>query len=156
MKPFFDRSGGGVTLTGGEITSQPQFAVDVLLRCRAVGIHTAIETCGACAWETLEPIADLSDLILYDIKLMDTNEHNRWIGGDNRQIINNLRRLPVDKVRIRVPMIPDITDTTANLAAIRDLALELGVEHIEHLPYNHAAAAKYEWLGRTLTISADA
>jgi pyruvate formate lyase activating enzyme len=153
MKPFFDHSGGGITLTGGEVTAQPEFAVDVLERCIAKGIHTAIETCGACSWEILEPIAKLSDLILYDIKLVDTAEHSRWTGAGNRQIIDNLRRLPSSRVRIRVPMIPEVTDTASNLAAIDRLARETGIAQIEHLPYNESAAAKYEWLGRTFTVS---
>lgn len=153
MKPFFDHSGGGITLTGGEITLQPEFAGDVLERCRAEGIHTTIETCGACTWETLEPLSSLSDLILYDVKLVDSAEHIRWTGADNRRIIDNLRRLPFSKVHIRVPLIPGITDTKANLAAVDRLGREMGIEQIEHLPYNESAAAKYEWLGRTFSVS---
>ena len=153
MKPFFDNSGGGITLTGGEVTMQADFAFDVLEQCRHKGIHTAIETCGACRWETLERLAEVSDLILYDIKLVDEEQHQRWTGANNRLIFENLKSLPADKVMVRVPMIPGIVDVDSNVAEIQRMVTEIGISHIDFLPYNESAAAKYEWLGRAYSIA---
>ena len=151
LKPFFRHSGGGITLTGGEVTAQPEFAVEILKRCSSEGIHTAVETCGACGWDTLRPIADRSDLILYDIKLADTAEHRRWTGADNHNILENLRRLAAHKVCVRVPLIPGITDSAENLNSVEDLAAAAGISQVEHLPFNESAVAKYEWLGRQMS-----
>ena len=75
MKPFFQPSGGGITLTGGEVTGQPEFATAVLAGCRDEGIHTAIETSGACSWPRLRSLVDLCDLVLYDLKIYDAGCH---------------------------------------------------------------------------------
>jgi len=153
MKPFFDYSGGGITLTGGEVTAQPEFALEILRECRAADIHTALETCGACSWETLSPLSEVSDLILYDLKIADPHDHARWTGNDNRLILDNLGRLAGEHVQIRVPLIPGVTDTEANLLAIRSIAAELSSSDVEYLPYNESAAAKYEWLGRDFALA---
>ncbi|HHX45042.1 MAG TPA: glycyl-radical enzyme activating protein [Chloroflexi bacterium] len=154
MKPFFAHSGGGVTLTGGEVTMQPAFAHAVLAGCRAEGIHTAIETCGACAWPTLERLADVADLILYDIKLVDEAAHRRWTGRSNRRILENATRLAGRNVQVRVPLIPGITDTEENLGAIVALMRSAGLRSVALLPYNEASAAKYEWLDRPYALTA--
>ena len=152
MAPFFGHSGGGVTLTGGEVTSQAAFAADVLEGCRIAGIHTAIETSGVCAWEALDSLERHSELILYDIKILSSDLHSTWTGAGNEKILENLMRLPAEKVTIRVPMIPGITDTAENIAGIRELADKRGIKSIEFLPYNGAASAKYEWLGRPFPL----
>ena len=146
LKPFFDHSGGGVTLTGGEVTSQAHFAAAVLDGCRRLGIHTAIETNGACAWEQLERVAARADLVLYDLKLVDDAEHLRWTGASNRLILDNVERLAGRNVQVRVPLIPGITDTTANLRGIFDFMRRVGLPSVALLPHNPTAAAKYEWL----------
>ena len=157
MKPFFAHSGGGVTLTGGEVTLQPAFAHAVLTGCRAEGIHTALETCGACAWPTLERLADATDLVLYDIKLADDAAHRRWTGVSNRPILANAARLAARRagrgVQVRVPLIPGITDTPENLRAIMALMRELGLPSVAFLAYNEASGAKYEWLDRAYGIA---
>lgn len=149
MMPFFRHSGGGITLTGGEVTQQAPFAAAVLSGCRERGIHTAVETCGACTWEALDMVVRHADLVLYDLKLTDDEEHRRWTGASNRQITSNLRRLPAAKVQVRVPLIPGITDATRNLQSIFALTDELGLADVALLPYNPSTAAKYEWLGQT-------
>jgi len=147
MKPFFDHSGGGITLTGGEVTLEPEFASAVLRKCRAEGIHTAIETCGACPWEVLEMLLPCTDLVLYDIKLIDDEEHQRWTGASNREVLENARRLAGQtEVQVRVPLIPGITDTEQNLASIFDFMREVGLGSVALLPYNPSSRAKYEWL----------
>jgi pyruvate formate lyase activating enzyme len=153
MLPFFRASGGGVTLTGGEVTAQPDFARQTLELCRRDGVHTAIETCGACDWSVLEPIARLCDLVLYDLKIASPLAHRELTGVSNEGIIDNARRLLAggSHVRFRLPLIPAMTDTDENLlgkegifALMRDMnARELGL-----LLPNPSTGAKYEWLQR--------
>jgi pyruvate formate lyase activating enzyme len=152
LKPFFDHSGGGVTLTGGEVTLQGDFAQEVLEGCRARGIHTAIETCGACDWPELERLASRCDLVLYDLKLLDNEAHQRWTGASNERILANARRLAAWPVQVRVPLIPGITDTPANLQGILGLMRQAGLRRMAFLPFNPSAGAKYEWLGRQYEI----
>ena len=155
MKPFFDHSGGGVTLSGGEVTAQAEFAAAALAGCREQGIHTAIETCGAASWERLRMLVELSDLVLYDIKLIDGTAHRRWVGASNRQILDNARRLAGRNVQVRVPLIPGITDTAENLDAVFAFMREAGLGSVALLPYNTSAGAKYEWLDRDYGIEAE-
>lgn len=155
LRPFFEHSGGGITLTGGEVTCQVEFAEAVLAGCRSDRIHTAIETNGACPWEQLEKLLPHSDLVLYDIKLIDEAEHERWTGASNRLILDNATRLSGRAVQVRVPLIPDITDTDENLRAILAFMNQAGLKSIAFLPYNVAAAAKYEWLDLPYGIEAE-
>jgi pyruvate formate lyase activating enzyme len=147
LKPFFDHSGGGLTLTGGEITAQAAFAEAVLGGCREAGIHTAIETCGACAWEDLRRLLPCTDLVLFDLKLIDEAEHRRWTGASNQRILDNARRLAGANVQVRIPLIPGVTDTGANLRSTAAFMNEVGLRSAVVLPYNPSAGAKYEWLG---------
>jgi pyruvate formate lyase activating enzyme len=156
MKPFFDHSGGGITLTGGEVTTQAEYAAAVLAGCRAQGIHTAIETSGAASWERLRPLVELCDLVLYDVKLMDEAAHRRWVGASNRQILDNARRLAGHNVQVRVPLIPGITDTEENLGAVFAFMRQAGLGSVALLPYNTSAGAKYEWLDRAYEIACEA
>lgn len=156
MKPFFTHSGGGVTLTGGEVTMQPAFAEAILRGCRAEGIRTAIETSGACSWEVLERLLPFTDLVLYDLKIVDEAAHRRWVGASNRATLANAARLAgagVD-VEVRVPLIPAITDTEENLGAIYALMRTAGLRRAALLPYNEAAPAKYEWLDAPYPLGA--
>ena len=146
LKPFFDHSGGGITLTGGEVTQQGEFAEAVLIGAHSRGMHTTIETCGACSWSRLERLVRHSDLVLYDFKLYDESLHRRWTGVTNRQILDNARRLAAYNVQIRVPLIPGITDTEENLRDIYRFLRDAGLTSVALLPYNPSAGAKYEWL----------
>jgi pyruvate formate lyase activating enzyme len=154
MRPFFEHSGGGITLSGGEVTAQVDFAAAVLAGCQADNIHTAIETCGATSWERLARLAQYTDLILYDLKLVDECAHRRWTGASNQQILDNARRLAAGNyhVQIRVPLIPGITDALDNVRGIADFMHDAGLNRIALMPYNDSASAKYEWLGRPYEI----
>jgi len=147
LKPFFEHSNGGITLTGGEVTRQANFATAILAGCQDRGIHTAIETSGACAWTQLEQLVVYTDMVLYDVKLIDEEEHRRWTGTSNRQILRNAARLANHNVQIRVPLIPNITDTEDNLRGIFDFMRSVGLLSVGLLPYNTSSSAKYEWLG---------
>lgn len=162
LKPFLSPSDGGVTLTGGEVTAQPDFAAAVLGLCHEAGIHTAMETCGECSWETLERLADLCDLILYDLKLADPKAHRFWTGAaadpsgrsrpGNERILDNARRLSGRKVVARIALIPGVTDSEANLRALFALVRSAKLSGVALLPWNPATGAKYEWLGRSLDL----
>jgi len=147
LKPFFGHSGGGVTLTGGEVTAQVDFAAAILAGCHSRGIHTAIETCGACSWSDLERLLVHTDLVLYDLKLSDDKAHRRWTGASNGQILSNAARLAGRNVQVRVPLIPGITDTEDNVRSILAFMREVGLPRIAFLPFNPSSAAKSEWLG---------
>lgn len=153
LKPFFDNSGGGITLTGGEVTVQADFAAAVLAGCKSAGIHTAIETCGACEWPRLERLLSHTDLLLYDLKLIDDAAHRQWTGVSNAQILANARRLNGHKVQVRIPLIPGITDTQENLRAAFAFMRKAGLSDVALLPYNPSAAAKYEWLGLSYKLN---
>jgi pyruvate formate lyase activating enzyme len=156
LKPFFVHSGGGVTLTGGEVTFQSEFAAAILAGCRSLGIHTAIETCGACSWSDLERLLKYTDLVLFDLKIIHDEEHRRWTGASNRTILANAARLGGNNTQIRVPLIPGITDTKDNLLAIFEFMRSANLTRVALLPYNSSAAAKYEWLSRRYSIEANA
>ena len=155
LKPFFDHSGGGVTLTGGEVTGQADFAAAGLAGCRSLGIHTVIETSGACDWVKLEQILAHTNLVLYDLKLMDEEQHRRWTGASNKQILRNAAQLAEHNVQVRVPLIPDITDTEDNLRGIFAFMRSVWLSSVALLPYNPSSAAKYEWLGLTYKIQGE-
>jgi glycyl-radical enzyme activating protein len=155
LVPFFRSSGGGVTLSGGEVTLQPDFAAAVLSACQERGIHTAIETCGASSWERMAQVAEHADLILYDLKLIDDAAHRRWTGASNRAILANAHRLAGRNVQVRVPLIPGVTDTEANLRGIFQFMRSAGLRRAALLPYNTSAGAKYEWLDRPYEIEAE-
>jgi len=150
LKPFFGRSGGGVTLTGGEPTLQLDFAAAVATLCRERGIHVAVETCGCTSWERLERLAKVTDLFLYDLKDANAERHRRNCGIELAPIADNLRRLIARGagVIVRVPLIPGCNDSPDDVAAIARLARGCGAARITLLPFNPAASGKYSWLRR--------
>ena len=157
MRPFFEHSGGGVTLTGGEVTCQVDFAEAVLRDCREQQIHTAIETNGARSWDQLARLLPHCDLVLYDIKLIAEDEHLTWTGASNRIILDNARRLAEHDVatQVRVPLIPGITDTEENLRGVFSFMREAGLGSVSLLPYNPSTAAKHEWLDLDFNLEAE-
>ncbi|MCI8727038.1 MAG: glycyl-radical enzyme activating protein [Hungatella sp.] len=150
-KPFYDNSGGGVTLSGGEILMQAEFALGILNLCKEKQIHTAIETCGYGQASQLLKIGQAADLIYYDVKVMDAGLHRRFTGRDNRRILDNLRMLSERKqetgdVVVRIPCIPGINDSPEQIGETARFVKGLGLGWLELLPYNEAAMAKYQWL----------
>lgn len=144
---FYDQSGGGVTVSGGEPLMQVEFLNALLDQCHCLGIHTAVDTSGYAEWEDFEQVYDLVDLFLYDLKIMDETEHEKYIGVSNLRILSNLARLTErgDKVIVRIPMIPGITDTQDNLEAIAVFLSGFpNVHFISLLPYNKLGEDKIE------------
>ena len=147
---FYDQSGGGVTLSGGEPMAQPEFTATLLRACRRQGIHTILDTSGYAAPEVLQAVLKWVDEILFDLKLMDDTRHRRYTGVSNRRILSNLDELAAEgpPVQIRFPLVPGVTDTEDNLKAVVGyLAARPRLTRIALLPYHHTAAAKYRRLG---------
>ena len=146
---FYESSGGGVTVSGGEPAAQPEFTAALLRECRRRGIHTAVETTGYADWAVMSSIAAACDLVMYDFKFADDRLHRRFTGVSNARIIDNLRRLAAERpdVLVRVPCIPGVNDSAEQIEATATLVAEMGLSRIALLPYNGAAGAKYEWIG---------
>ena len=152
--PFFRSSGGGVTLSGGEPAMQPKFSYNFLLACNQRGIHTALETTGYARWEVMSKLVSVTDLLLYDIKLIDSDSHRRYTGVPNDLILKNLRNIAAlgQEIQVRIPCIPGINDGEEQIRAIASFASGLGIKKFALLPYNIAAGAKYRWIGHPYTL----
>jgi pyruvate formate lyase activating enzyme len=153
---FYDESGGGVTFSGGEPLMQAPFLTETLKGLRAEGVQTALDTCGFAPWEDLRDAANLSDLILYDLKLMDEARHREATGQSNRMILENLRALARvhPNIWIRVPVIPGINDDETNLeASARFLSGLPGVRKVDLLPYHGTGEAKFARLGKPYALN---
>lgn len=146
--PFFDRSGGGVTFSGGEPLQQPDFLHELLVACGRLGLHRTVDTSGYAPRKVLMDLLEEIDLFLYDLKLLDRDRHRLYTGVSNRVILDNLHLL-VERncaVQIRLPLIPGINDDSANLVATAALLTELGLTSLDLLPFHRSAAAKYRKL----------
>lgn len=155
-RTFYESSGGGVTLSGGEILAQWRFSVKLLLELRDRHLHTAVETTGFGPWERVRAIAEACDLVLYDLKLMDEEEHRKRTGAPNRLILENARRLAeLDRGLIfRVPLIGGINTGEENILHTAEFAEQLGVREIHLLPYHRLGESKYDKLHREYTCEA--
>lgn len=153
---FYENSGGGVTFSGGEPFAQPEFLEDLLLRCKVLGIRSAVETCGHVPEAAILEIEPLIGLFLFDVKAMDPRLHERCTGASNELILKNLRALAerdASKITVRVPLVPGYTDAEENLSAIASLTAELGIRKAELMPYHELGRDKYEGLGRPYPIT---
>jgi pyruvate formate lyase activating enzyme len=156
-RAFYEKSGGGVTLSGGEPALQPAFALALLEALRSAGVQTALDTCGLCQLETLQSLVELSDLVLFDLKLLDGEMHREFTGVDNARILENLRWLgvyldehPQKILWVRTPLIPGATISQANITAIGAwLAENLPgqVARWELCAFNNLCRDKYRRLG---------
>jgi pyruvate formate lyase activating enzyme len=159
-EPFYKRSKGGITLTGGEPLFQPDFSQKLLSHCRQTGIHTAIETCGYADWETLKDVLQYVDLVLFDFKHMDSAKHLEYTGVSNDLILDNVQKIHhVLKTPIwaRIPVIPGYNDSIKNINATAEfIAKELSPSIPVHLlAYHRLGETKYKRLereGKNLSI----
>ena len=151
---FYNTSGGGVTLSGGEVLAQGEFAVELLKRLQELGIHTAIETTGMGRWEVLDKISDYTDLILFDQKIMDPDRSRKILGADMKLIQSNLERLIKKGCRVipRIPLIPNFTMDDENINEISNFIKELDLREIHILPFHQFGSSKYESLGREYAL----
>ncbi len=152
--PFYQSSGGGVTLGGGEVLMQPEAALNLLTACKQRGIGTAIETCGYARPEVIRKIAEVTDLFLFDVKHMDSDRHYRLTGVRNELILENLQWLFENRrnVKVRVPLLKGINDGEEEIGSLVRF-LEPYKDHrnckgIDLLPYHKMGVNKYAQLGR--------
>lgn len=150
---FFGES-GGVTLSGGEVLLQWQFAAAVLAALREQCIHTAIETAGFAPYEHLKAVADQCDRVLYDVKSTDDAVHRSYIGVSNRQILDNLCRLADSgaEVIVRVPLIHNVNDSVENITRTAELAAAHGIREIDLLPFHRLGESKYAVIQQPYTM----
>lgn len=151
-QPFYDESGGGVTFSGGEPLYQPGFLIACLTRARRRGLHTAVDTSGYASLAVLREVATLTDLFLYDLKVLDPDRHRRYTGVPLQPILRNLRELDRSGavVWLRVPLVPGYNDDVANIEAVAELACSLRrTRRVHLLPYHRLGAEKYTRIGRS-------
>ena len=150
--PFFKRSGGGVTVSGGECLCQHEFLLEILKQCKAEGIHTAVDTTGFAPWSSIEPVLPYTDLFLYDLKNMDSRLHKLATGVPNELILENAQKIAKagGKFQIRIPMIPLFNDSQESFEQFGKFILTLGdaVEVVQLLPYHKMGTVKWERLQR--------
>jgi len=148
-KPFYDRSGGGMTLSGGEPFMQPEMASALLQRSKEAGINTAVESCLHVSWKYIEPSLAHLDLLLADLKHVDKRRFHQWTDGNAERVMDNFRKLAARGVEmtIRVPLIPDFNADEQSIRAISDFAAdEIGAKAIHFLPYHTLGINKYTLL----------
>jgi len=148
---YYERSGGGVTLTGGETLCQPEFAVALLRECKEAGFHTAIESTACAPYQTIEKLLPYLDLYLLDIKHRNPDKHREFTGKSNELILENARKLAIDakELIIRVPVIPTFNNTPEEIREIAEFAASLpNVKELHLLPYHRLGQDKYSGLGR--------
>ena len=154
-RDFYEISGGGVTLSGGECLTQADFCASLLKELKAEGIHTAVDTCGYVSKEALDKVIPYTDVFLYDLKAMDEDVHIRCTGCSNESILENLLYLDRigKEVEIRIPFVPEYNgDQIEKLAAF--LAPLSHIRRVRILPYHNYAGSKYEALGMKNTLPA--
>lgn len=147
-RAFYENTGGGVTLSGGEPLYQYAFASEILRRLHESGVHTALDTSGFANWDAFEMVIPHVDLVLFDIKHLDRERHKEVIGVDNTLILENLEKLAGrTRVWTRTPLIPDFNDDMEVADAVVDLASRIGAERCCFLPLHRWGEHKYERLG---------
>ncbi len=146
-KAFYDRSGGGITISGGEALCQVDFVVEVFKRMKEKGVHTALDTSGFAQWDTVAKTMPYTDLYLYDLKHMDSEKHNAVVKVPNEQILANAKLLAENgkKLQIRIPVIPLFNDDEENIRATAEFCKTLGeaVSVVQLLPYHNLGVMKY-------------
>lgn len=154
--PFYETSGGGLTVSGGEPAMQAKFTAEILRLAKAGGVHTAIETAGHAPWSAYEAMLPHLDMVLFDIKQMNTALHKAYTGQDNFLIHENLTRLckadQKAEIVVRTPVIPGYNDDAANFEQLAEFLLGMErIPRVEILPYNPLAGSKHPRLGMKYT-----
>ncbi|MBC3889572.1 glycyl-radical enzyme activating protein [Acetobacterium paludosum] len=145
--PFYEQSGGGVTVSGGEALSQPEFTLKLLQGLKAQGVHTALDTTGFSDYKNIDAVLPYVDLFLYDLKHMDSEQHKKAIGVPNERILENAQKIAAagGKLQIRIPVIPSFNDSEKNIKSTGKFCKSLGkaVTLVQILPYHNMGVAKY-------------
>ncbi len=151
-KGFYERSGGGVTVSGGEPLVQSDFVAELFKACKAEGIQTCLESTFHTDWKEIQKVLPYTDIIISDIKHMDTGIHKKYTGAGNEKILKNLKKLAIEMPEfiLRIPVIPNINDDMDNIKATADFILnELGgrIRTLQLLSFMHLGEEKYISLG---------
>ncbi len=150
-KLFYETSGGGATFSGGECMLYPDFLAELLQKCKAQGVHTAVDTAGHVPFAHFERVLPFADMFLYDVKSMDAEVHKAYTGVDNALILDNLGRLLERGARvwIRMPVVADVNDNEGEMHALAAFLEKHGLpEKIELLPYHAMGESKARAIGR--------
>ncbi|MBN2131976.1 MAG: radical SAM protein, partial [Sedimentisphaerales bacterium] len=141
---FYEESGGGMTISGGEPLAQPEFVEALLAGARRYGWHTAVDTSAYAPADVVDRLADRADLWLVDVKHMDDAKHREWTGVGNSEILDNIGRLTraARAVWLRLPLAPGFNDSEENIAATGRFAVERGLCRIDVLPYHSGGKDK--------------
>lgn len=153
---FYNTSGGGATISGGEATAQPQFTLELLKSLKKCGINTAIETCGQLSMNNLLEISKYLDFILFDLKIMDKDRAKKLLGADIELIKNNVRILVEKGTKVipRIPLIPGYTMDSENIERIVKFVKESGLEEVHILPFHQYGSNKYKYIGKKYELKA--
>lgn len=160
-RTFYEVSGGGVTLGGGEVLMQPEAASSLLMACKQEGINTAIETCGYAKLESVLKVAEFTDLFLFDIKHINSDKHFQWTGVRNEQILENLQELLRRKynVKIRMPLLKGVNDCQDDIENVMKFLTPFkdykNFKGVDLLPYHKMGVNKYNQLGVEYPITGD-
>jgi pyruvate formate lyase activating enzyme len=146
--PFYVQSGGGVTISGGEPLSQPEFTLQLLKALKNYGIHTALDTTGYAQYQVIESLLPFTDLFLYDLKHMDNEQHRIVTGVENKLILANAQRIAKTgaQMQIRLPIIPDFNNSEENIRETSLFCRSLGeaVKLVQVLPYHNLGVVKHQ------------
>lgn len=149
---YFQRSGGGVTVSGGEPLLQSDFVLELFKACKEAGIHTCLESSFYSSWRKIEPLLPYTDLVISDLKLMDSDRHKKYTGVGNRTILENLKKLcdTGKELILRIPVIPSVNDDFENIEATADFIegeLAGKVSALQLLSFMRLGEEKYQSLG---------
>jgi len=155
-KMFYEASGGGVTVSGGEALLHPQFVCDLFEKCRLAGVHTCIETSGYAPESALRQVLRYTDHVLYDLKHLNSKKHRQYTGKPNHRILSNAKIVAASKAEklFRMPLIPGINDDVQNIKGTSEFLHGLGNNalRIELMPYHRLGKGKYESLDRSYPL----
>jgi pyruvate formate lyase activating enzyme len=147
---FYARSGGGLTLTGGEPLLQTEFTLALLREARRRRIHTAMESCGQASWEICQEACSLLDELLIDLKIIDSVKHKKFTGVENQLSLDNLLKIfqhfPKLRVCVRTPVVPGVNDNPEDIRAILEFLRPYPWVRYELLPYHRLGTQKYQFL----------
>ncbi len=148
---FYEQSGGGITFSGGEAMLYPEFISEVAGHYKGKKVSAAVETCGDVPWENFEKVIPNIDLVLFDLKMMDSEQHLRYTGRPNERILDNLRKTAQQvETIVRIPIIPSVNDCRENIERTGDFikSADGRIKKVHILPYHNYGMSKYQGLGR--------
>jgi len=150
-KPFYNNSGGGMTLSGGEPAAHVEYARALLKGAKERGLHTCLDTSGHCAWEVFKSLVDFTDIVLFDVKHLDPVTHLKKVGVSNKGILHNLFQLSKTgtEIWVRIPVVPEYNDSIEYHARTAEFLAGLPgrISRVDLIPFHNWCQDKYGWLG---------